>query len=287
MGKISVVAAVVLALQAAPAAAQQPVGDAEPGYQPAVRYPDSGFGFLGHSSTLAEGTLRGAGALARDVGAANLDHSLAAMNYQEAYRRSLENALKYAETYYARRDLWFDYREANRRQPLTMEGYQRLAEAKGASRLPVERFDPETGNIHWPDLLMADVLEPYRERIEQILRARSITDVGYGSRTNEQVRLLVDEMRAILDRNRRELPTHLYVNATRFLDSVEFESRFAPPDGEEPDIVDVDFGLSPPAPEGGNTTEPPPAPAPERPTPETPASADVTEVPAPDTGAEN
>lgn len=281
MAKISVLAAVVLALQVAPADAQQPpAGGTTSGYQPAVRYPDSGFGFLHHSSTLAEGTLRGAGALARDVGAANLDHSLAALNYQEAYRRSLENALKYAETYYARRDLWFDYREANRRQPLTMEGYQRLAEAKGASRLPTERFDPETGKIRWPDLLMADVLQPYRERIEQILQARSITDVGYGSRTNEQVRLLVDEMREILDRNRRELPTHLYVNATRFLDSVEFESRFAPPDGQ-PDIVDVDFGLTPPAPEGSIRSEPPPAPAPE------PPAADVTEVPATESEAEN
>lgn len=263
MGKITVVATAILALQLTSASAQPPADGTAPGYQPAVRYPDTGFGFLHHSSTVAEGRLRGAGALARDVGAANLDHSLAALNYQEAYRRSLENALKYAETYYARRDLWFDYREANRRQPLTMEGYQRLAEAKGASRLPSERFDPETGNIRWPDLLMADVLQPYRERIEQILKTRTITDVGYGSRTNEQVRLLVNDMREVLDRNRRELPTHLYVQATQFLDSVEFESRFAPPDGTEPDIIDVDFGLSPATPEGGSATEPPPAPVPD------------------------
>src|SRR5690606_15137586 len=80
-------------------------GGATPGYVPAVRYPDSGSTFLRHSSTAAEGAMRGAAAYVRAAGAANLDHSLAAMNYQEAVRRSLENTLKYAETYYARRDL--------------------------------------------------------------------------------------------------------------------------------------------------------------------------------------
>lgn len=233
MAKTSILAAVLLAIPVVQARAQEAAGDSDSGYQPAVRYPDSGFDFLHHSSTATEGALRGAGALTRSAGAANLDHSLAALNYQEAQRRSLENALKYAETYYARRDLWFDYREANRREPLTMEGYQRLAEAKGADRLAADRFDPETGRIRWPDLLQADVLEPYRQQIEEILRSRSITDVGYGSRTHEQVRQLVDAMRSVLERNRKELPTHLYVNADQFLDSVEFESRFAPPSGAD------------------------------------------------------
>lgn len=239
MGKTSILAAILVAVHVAQARAQQPTDDSSSGYQPAIRYPDSGFGFLDHSSTAAEGALRGAGALARGVGAANLDNSLAALNYQEAYRRSLENALKYAETYYARRDLWFDYRESNRREPLTMEGYQKLAEAKGADRLANDRFDPESGKIRWPDLLLADVMQPYREKIEEVLRARSVDDVGYGSRTHEQVRQLVDAMRAILDRNKSEIPTHLYVNASRFLDSVEFESRFAPSSGAEEETVDA------------------------------------------------
>lgn len=105
-----------------------------------------------------------------------------------------------------------------------------------------EQFNPETGEIRWPELLEANVLEPYRQEIEEILRTRSVTDVGYGSRTHEQVRQLVDAMRAILDRNRKALPTNLYINATQFLDSVEFESRFPPPSNrvdDAPDVVEI------------------------------------------------
>ena len=177
--------------------------------------------------------------MTRAVGEANLDNSLANMNNQEAIRRALENSLKYAETYYARRDLWFDYQEEHRRKPLTMEGYRKLAEAAGASRLTAEQFDAATGKVRWPDMLQAKTLEPYRVRIDNALANRSSTDVGYGSKTHEEVRLMTESMQEVLDRNRKKLPSHLYVNAVKFLESVTFEARFAPPvpgvEGEQND----------------------------------------------------
>lgn len=212
----------------APPPAQPPVAVPQPGYAPAVRYPDNGFSFMRHSSTVAEGAYRGAAEYARALGAANYDNSLAAMNYQEAYRRSLENTLKYAETYYAKRDLWFDYREAYGRKPLTMEGYRRLAESAAPDRLQPEHYDAEAG-VRWPSLLRAEVLAPYRQAIDQAMAARSGEDAGLGSETYAVVRQMTGEMREILDRHVGELPTHLYVHATKFLDSVRYEARFAGP----------------------------------------------------------
>ena len=215
-----------------PVTAQAPVQNpapSDPGYSAAVRYPDSGFSFMHHSSTAAEGAYRGAASYIRALGAANLDNSLAAMNYQEAYRRSLENTLKYAETYYQRRDLWFDYQEEHRRKPLTMEGYQKLAAAAGADRLSADQYDADTGKIRWPDLLQAEVLKPYREEIDKTLAARSGAETGLGSRTYEVVRQMTAEMQSVLDRHRQDLPSHLYVHASKFLESVLFESRFGSP----------------------------------------------------------
>jgi hypothetical protein len=206
-----------------------PLETVDPGYAPAVRMPGNGFSFMHHSSTAAEGYLRGAGAYVRALGAANLDNSLANMNNQEALRRSLENTLKYAETYYARRDLWFDYREEHRRKPLTMEGYKRLAAEAGADRLTNEEFDANTGKVNWPALLQAKVLKPYREGVDEALNNRSITENGIGSRTYEVVRANTAAMQDIIDRYREDVPTYLYVDATKFLESVLFESRFAPP----------------------------------------------------------
>lgn len=225
----------------------------DPGYAPAIRYPDQGFTFMRHSSTVAEGAFRGAADYVRAVGQANLDNSLAAMNYQEAVRRSLENSLKYAETYYARRDLWFDYQEEHQRKPLTMEGYRKLSEAAGAPRLAPEQFDAQTGHVRWPDLLQAKVLEPYRVRIDQALATRSNDDYGFGSKAYEEVRSMSEAMQEILDRNRKAVPSHLYVHATQFLRSVAFEARFAPAskaDDAAPAVQPEDAGqpVAPPAP---------------------------------------
>lgn len=212
-----------------------PLQAVNPGYAPAVRLPDNGFSFLHHSSTAAEGYFRGAGAYVRAVGDANLSNSLANLNNQEAYRRALENTLKYAETYYAKRDLWFDYQERHRRPPLTMEGYARLAAEAGADRLAADQFDQESGKVAWPVLLQAEVLKPYRNGIDDALANRSLTDIGLGSRTYEVVRANTAAMQDILDRYRKDIPSYLYVNSTKFLESVLFEARFAPPGAEQPE----------------------------------------------------
>lgn len=205
-----------------------------PGYAPAVRMPDNGFSFLHHSSTAAEGYFRGAGAYVRAVGDANLSNSLANLNNQEAYRRALENTLKYAETYYAKRDLWFDYQERTSRPPLTMEESARLAAEAGADRLTSEHYDANTGKVMWPVLLQAQVLQPYRDGIDDALANRSLTENGIGSRTYEVVRANTAAMQDILDRYRKDIPSYLYVNSTKFLESVLFEARFAPPGAEAP-----------------------------------------------------
>ena len=205
-----------------------------PGYAPAVRMPGNGFSFVHHSSTAAEGFLRGSGEYVRAVGDANLNNSLANMNNQEAVRRALENTLKYAETYYARRDLWFDYQERRSRKPLTMEGYARLAAEAGADRLAAEEFDPESGKVVWPVLLQARVLEPYRVGIDEALAQRSLTNNGIGSRTYEVVRANTAAIQDIIDRYRKDIPSYLYVDSTKFLESVLFEARFAPAGADQP-----------------------------------------------------
>lgn len=224
----------VASAQDAPAQGVPQLQAVNPGYAPAVRLPDNGFSFLHHSSTAAEGYFRGAGSYVRAVGDANLSNSLANLNNQEAYRRALENTLKYAETYYAKRDLWFDYQERNSRPPLTMEERTRLAAEAGADRLSSEHYDTNTGKVMWPVLLQAQVLQPYRDGIDDALANRSLTENGLGSRTYEVVRANTAAMQDILDRYRKDIPSYLYVNSTKFLESVLFEARFAPPGAELP-----------------------------------------------------
>ena len=152
---------IALASVATPLVAQEPVPAAQirqpsQAYAPAVAYPDGGFTWLDHASTAEEGILRGAGALAEGAGKYNYYTSLGAVNFQEAYRRAIENNLLRTEVYYAKQDLWHDHQERYRRNPLDMEGYAKLAAARSPDRLGSEQYDAETarsvGPIRWTRL---------------------------------------------------------------------------------------------------------------------------------------
>ncbi|QDS92573.1 hypothetical protein FF011L_13200 [Roseimaritima multifibrata] len=216
--------AVVYGQEAAPATG--PSG----GYGPAIAYSDSGFSWLDHSSTSTEGALRGAGAYAEGVGKANYYNSLSAMNYQEAYRRAIENSVNKVEARYARRDLWYDHQERYRRKPLDMEGYQKLASSRSPDRLSTDQYDPQTGQITWTYPLDAAVFKSHRETVQQLLGARSADTSGWGSRNYDQIHEEIEAMKGILEAGRDGIDSNRYIHALRFLEQVDWEARFAPSD---------------------------------------------------------
>ncbi|WP_153556523.1 hypothetical protein [Roseimaritima sediminicola] len=209
-----------------------PPASGSEGYAPAIAYPDNGFSWLHHASTAEEGMLRGAAAFVEAAGKGNYYHSIAAMNYQEAYRRAIENTVHRAEAYYARRDLWSDHQERYRRKPLDMEGYEKLAAARSPARLTGDQYNPESGAIRWPYPLDSAVFAEHRKRVEGLLSDRSVDNSGWGSRNFEMIRREVAAMKEVLEAGRQTLDLNSYINALEFLESVEWEGRFAPgPDG--------------------------------------------------------
>ncbi len=221
---------VVAGAFAFPAAAQEAGATSETGsgYAPVVAYPSSDFNWLRHSSTAAEGRLRGAASFVESAGKGNYYHSLAALNYQEAYRRALDNAVHRADAYYARQDLWYDHQEKYRRKPLDMEGYQKLAASRAPDRLSAEQYDADSGAVRWPFPLDSEVFRSARQAVEKHLSDRSIENAGWGSRNYAQLRAHVESMRSLLDAARESLPPDQFVLADSFLDSVLWEGRFVP-----------------------------------------------------------
>lgn len=196
--------------------------------EPAIAYPSSNFSWLRHSSTAEEGALRGAAAFVEASGQANYMNSLGAMNYQEAYRRAIENSVNRLEAYYTRRDLWHDHQERYRRKPLDQEGYSKLAAVRTPDRLSSEQYDAETGALRWPFPLDADAFTEARESVEKRLAERSVENAGWGSRHYEMLRRDVEAMRKILEAGRKSLSPDQMVVADSFLDSVLWEGRFVP-----------------------------------------------------------
>lgn len=198
------------------------------GNEPAIAYPSSNFNWLRHSSTAQEGALRGAAAFVEAQGQANYMNSLGALNYQEAYRRAIENSVNRLEAYYVRKDLWHDHQEKYRRRPLDEEGYNKLAASRTPNRLTADQYDTETGELRWPYPLDAKAFTEAREAVEKRLAERSVDNAGWGSRHYEQLRRDVEAMREILSSGRTVLAPDQYVRADSFLDSVLWEGRFVP-----------------------------------------------------------
>jgi hypothetical protein len=193
-----------------------------------IAYPSSDFSWLRHSSTATEGRLRGAANFVESAGKGNYYHSLAALNYQEAYRRALANAVYRADAYYARQDLWFDHQEKYRRKPLDLEGYQKLAASRSPNRLTTEQYDAESGAIRWPYPLDGDAFSGSRKEVQKHLSERSVENAGWGSRNYADLRQHVEAMRSLLDSARESLAPDQFVLADSFLDSVLWEGRFVP-----------------------------------------------------------
>lgn len=225
MKNLTVLATVAALVVVAVAFAQtQPVQPIQP-IQPQGNTYNAGGGWPGsyHSSTAAEGRLRGMGDLTRSKGQANLDNSAAAINYSVARRSEIENHREYTSAY-------FDMRAANRqaraeeRGPrTTMEEAIRFAQAGMPKPLSPGELNPVSGQISWPSFLRLDSFGDDRAEVDSIFAQRAATG-AIGADDFMKVRSASNAMIAELKKQVREIPPDQYMIAKRFIESVAYEA---------------------------------------------------------------
>ncbi|GIW99450.1 MAG: hypothetical protein KatS3mg111_2783 [Pirellulaceae bacterium] len=212
-----ILAGLIAATTAWTAAAQAPL--------PTVP-PINNWTYQRHASTPIEGYYRGAAAAMEAAGHANYLNSVAAVNYQEAVRRRIENASYYVRTYYENKEVHREYREKYAPVPPTKEQWARITEKMLPDRLTAQNFDPNTGGLVWPHVLRTDEYKAIRERIDELVANRSPENSGDGSPSQRQIAELVDAMLALLKSNMHHLSTSQYVAAKEFLRSLDYEMTF-------------------------------------------------------------
>jgi hypothetical protein len=213
---------VLVSVTAAAAQAQSAEGQIyQPLYVAGVTTPWGGYH---HASTAAEGYLRGSADYLRAMGEYNVNTSLAARNWEEAYSRSLDNRVKHVETYFESRRINEKYR-AQRRKPPTAEEIAKWNAARRPRRLTAEQFDPLTGEIHWPEILSESDFESARKMLEKCFSSGTKSS-RQSTRNSRQVQTSIEQMRKLLAQSRHELSPRDYVEAKKFLDSLAYETRF-------------------------------------------------------------
>lgn len=128
----------------------------------------SGYGYYHHASTLEEGMSNGYANIVQSWGVANLLHSQAARNYQEAYSRDLDNRVKAAATYVQVKRMKREYAASLRVAPPSPEKAARYAKDRAPSRLTDRDLDPISGRISWPAALEDEAFQVHRDKLEEI-----------------------------------------------------------------------------------------------------------------------
>jgi hypothetical protein len=174
-----------------------------------------------HASTVEQGVLDGYAAVTSSAGQANYFNSLAAINYQDARSRSIQNNKAYVESYF-----YMKQANTSARKPLRLTTEQLTAIAKDAApdRLSPQDYDSTLGRLHWPAALLTDDFAAERDALESMFRNRSPGDMGAGSTFYADVKQLSSALQAKLGNHIAELDPAQYIAAKKFLQGVTVES---------------------------------------------------------------
>jgi hypothetical protein len=186
-------------------------------------YDVGGYPTYYHSSTAAEGQLRGMGDVIRSQGQANLNNSAAAINYSVARSSEIDNANKWTSTYFNMRETNRRAREAERRPRASMEDLVRYAQAGKPQSLSPSELDPVSGKISWPAFLATDHYASHRGALESVF-ARRATTGAIDAAEYMEVRKTTDAMMDELKSQIREIPPAQYTFAKRFIQSLAYEA---------------------------------------------------------------
>jgi hypothetical protein len=201
-------------------------------YAPPQHYPvfpsggGGGWGWgYGGGGTAAGSYMNGMANVVRSAGYANVMNSLAAQNYEQAYSMDLANRLQATNTYFEMRRINTVARAEERGPPPTPAELAHYAEVMAPKRLTASQLDPVTGEVKWPAVLNDDRYASMREKIDQLFSQRQ-SNSGGGASDYRALNGAIESLRAAMVKNIRDYSTPAYLEARKFLDSLQYEARF-------------------------------------------------------------
>jgi hypothetical protein len=183
-----------------------------------------GWGGYNNGGTVAGSYLNGMANVVRSAGYANVMNSIAAQNYEQAYSADLDNRLKYTNTYFEmRRTNKAARAEESGPRPSTAELTQYAAQA-APKRLTSSELDPVTGEINWPAVFNDQRYAKTRDIVERLFTQRQATTGSSGD--YRAITGAIDSLRGELSGSINDYSPATYVEARKFLDSLQYEARF-------------------------------------------------------------
>ncbi|MEQ1829266.1 MAG: hypothetical protein ABL921_25100, partial [Pirellula sp.] len=192
---------------------------------PAIAYPINNWSYQRHSSTAAEGAMRGQAAVLSAAGQTVYLDSLASINYAEAFKRAIENSVAITQAYYDRREIREEYLKKYGPKPFVGEARRKAIEYYLPKRLSDSEFDASSGRLNWPHVLRQEQFAAIVSQIDKTFAARTFENSGDGSSTHRTLSQLCNAMNGILRENISAVTADQYIASKEFIRSVELEAR--------------------------------------------------------------
>src|SRR4051812_30944180 len=135
---------------------------AQNGFFPAAYYP-ANYGSGHHSSTFEEGVQRGYASVITARGQANALNGQAAISFQEARTRAIQNDELATTTYFRTRHINQEARNADRPARLSTDRYVAMAKSAAPERLTAQAYDTTFARLSWPSALAGEEFATNRD----------------------------------------------------------------------------------------------------------------------------
>ena len=196
---------------------------------PAIAAPITNWEFVDHSSTFGEGMQRGYASVLRGAGELAYMDSLAAINYQEAFKKALENRVAYTKAAMDIKAMRAEYRERYAPRPFVGEARKRAIEYYLPKKLTATQFNSDTSEIVWPHILRQAEFAPLCNEINQVFKSRTFENSGDGSPTQLTIDKLTKSLAALLRENINSMSAEQYIYASEFIRSLNLEGKSVVP----------------------------------------------------------
>ena len=185
-----------------------------------------GYGGYGYGATTARGSeLQGMASVIGASGQAALARSEAGINYEEARSKFIDNQLKWAKTYYERKDVYQSH--ADKEAEKNREVRDRYLATKPSGlppRLGPSQLDPSTGQITWPSALEGPEYREGKNALQDLFMTRVFTSGS--DDTANKIYQTARDMQYLLKTHIDDMPPYEYLAARKFLESMAFEGRY-------------------------------------------------------------
>src|SRR5260221_13685522 len=182
---------------------------------------------MGEGGTIAGGYLTGKAAFAQGLGQYNYNTALAIRHLLEANKQAIDNQLYAEKVYFEMRRLNDEY-WLSKNPRLTPEQRVLIDQSRLPRRLTSSELDPTWGVIRWPATLERPEFDTIREKLNDVFAHRSEGHSGIGTPEYARVQQFTRDMRALLDQEYASMSQMEWIQAMRFIESLGYESRFAP-----------------------------------------------------------